>query len=152
MSNRAVVTFDKQPTANSIGVYLHWNGGPESVLAFVKALDYYGIRDSASDPSYQLARFVQIVGNYFGGTLSLGIGQLCELDTHNYDNGLYRVTRAKGALLIEQCDGKAPYKWHDLSNDSIMRHEYWKDDAIMLNIREKNDAAFGIKTVATVPA
>ena len=38
MGNRAVVIFDDDPNVgSSLGVYLHWNGGPESVLAFMQA-------------------------------------------------------------------------------------------------------------------
>ena len=40
----------------------------ESVYPFLEALDLYEVRDD-SDPTYQLARFVQIVANFFGGTL-----------------------------------------------------------------------------------
>lgn len=35
MGNRAVISFDEND--NATGVYLHWNGGPESVLAFLAA-------------------------------------------------------------------------------------------------------------------
>jgi len=126
MGNRAVITFDSTPHAKSLGIYLHWNGGPESILAFAEALNHFKVRDSKLDDSYQFARFVQIIGNYLGGTLSLGVGLLERLDCDNGDNGLYRIQR----------DGNSPIQiWQSsgsfegmtlLSNDEIKRHSYWK--------------------------
>ena len=69
MGNRAVVTVEGSAT----GVYLHWNGGEESVTAFLRAAKDLGVRGPVSDTSYFYARFVQIIGNYFGGTTSVGI-------------------------------------------------------------------------------
>lgn len=122
MGNRAVITFDKTPTNNSVGVYLHWNGGEESVVPFVKALDRYEVRDN-DDTSYQLARFIQLVGNYFGGTLSLGVGNLRTLDI-NGDNGLYVVERLKGITTIRRSDNglKGPFKLVD--QEKAMKHVY----------------------------
>lgn len=121
MGNRAVITFDEKPTDNSVGVYLHWNGGPESVLAFVEAMDKLKVRDN-SDKPYELARFVQIIGNYFGGTLSVGVGRLSELDCEG-DNGLYSVTREKGVISIRQ-KGRSGH-WYKLNLEKIREHPYW---------------------------
>jgi hypothetical protein len=85
MGNRAVVTAE----GSKSGVYLHWNGGPESIEAFLRAAKDLGIRDPADDPSYFYARFVQMCANYFCGTTSIGCGALSELDTDNGDNGVY---------------------------------------------------------------
>lgn len=88
MGNRAVIAFGKDE--NSTGIYLHWNGGPESVKAFLKAAKDLGARDPLED-NYGIARIAQIIGNFFGGTTSIGVGPLKELDTDNYDNGTYYV-------------------------------------------------------------
>ena len=40
MGNRAVVTNKNQ----DIGIYLHWNGGPESVCAFLTYAKALGVR------------------------------------------------------------------------------------------------------------
>ena len=85
MGNRAVIQFTDTP----IGIYLHWNGGRNSVEAFLQGAREMGIR--GQDTSYRLARFTQLVGNFFGGTYSLGIGLVEHLDTDNYDNGVYLV-------------------------------------------------------------
>jgi hypothetical protein len=87
MGNRAVVSVE----GSTVGVYLHWNGGAESVTAFLKAAKDLGVRSPTDDTSYFYARFVQIVGNFFGGTTSVGVGAIAELDTNNGDNGHFII-------------------------------------------------------------
>lgn len=90
MGNRAVVTVD----GSKVGVYLHWNGGIESVTAFLKAAKDLGVRSPVEDTSYFYARFAQIVGNFFGGTTSVGIDSLERLDQDNGDNGVFVIDGA----------------------------------------------------------
>ena len=122
MGNRAVVTFETKPTSNSVGVYLHWNGGKESIVPFVKALDRYGVRDG-QDGTYQLARFIQLIGNFFGGTLSLGVGNLRKLDI-NGDNGLYVVNRIKGETVITRSMNGLKGPFEVIDQDAAMAHDY----------------------------
>lgn len=89
MGNRAVISL--KATENSPAIYLHWNGGLESVLAFLDAAKALGIRSPEADPSYFLARLTQLIGNFFGGTTSVGIGTVGSLDCDNGDNGHYIV-------------------------------------------------------------
>lgn len=86
MGNRAVVIFeDDSNVGSSVGVYLHWNGGPESVLAFMQAtkercgrIDFVG--------------FVQTAANYFDYSgLNLYVGPVDTLDQDNDDNGTYHI-------------------------------------------------------------
>lgn len=89
MGNRAVITTEYNP--NNIGIYVHWNGGRASVegfLAYCKAKCY---RDPNYDPTYAMARLCQVIANWFGGELSIGIGSLSELDCDNGDNGVYII-------------------------------------------------------------
>lgn len=87
MGNRAVITNkDKE-----IGVYLHWNGGRDSVEAFLKYCEIAGFRSLTDDPSYGFARLTQVITNWFGGGLSCGVNVLSKLDCDNYDNGMYIV-------------------------------------------------------------
>lgn len=88
MGNRAVITTRQK----KIGVYLHWNGGRDSVEAFLKYCELQGYRCPESD-CYGWARFCQIVGNFFGGTDSLGIDDYYKLDRDNYDNGVYIIEK-----------------------------------------------------------
>jgi hypothetical protein len=89
MGNRAVICFDKY-AQNATGIYLHWNGGRDSVEAFLEAARLLKINGDG-DKQYAPARFVQMIGNFFGGTNSLGIGPVSELDCDNGDNGVYVV-------------------------------------------------------------
>jgi hypothetical protein len=84
MGNRAVIAFK----GNDLGIYLHWNGNKESVKAFVDTAKAFGVRNPCRD-SYGISRMVQIIGNYFGGTLSIGIGKAKGLD--DSDNGTYTI-------------------------------------------------------------
>jgi hypothetical protein len=92
MSNRAVIAFQdashNEVQPDSVGIYLHWNGGPQSVVAFLDAAKYLGVR---REDEYGAARLCQIIGNWFGGNLSIGIGTCRTMDTDNGDNGTYVV-------------------------------------------------------------
>lgn len=85
MGNRAVIKFVGQ----KCGIYLHWNGGRDSVEPF---LAYCKLKGYRSD-EYGVARFAQVVGNWFGGGLSLGIINTAHkpdrIDCG--DNGVYYV-------------------------------------------------------------
>ena len=90
MGNRCVVTWSKSTNpkdSTNIGVYLHWNGGRDSVEAFLKYCELRGFRTD----DYGVARFVQVVANFFGGGDSIGVDCCCNLDCENWDNGVYVV-------------------------------------------------------------
>ena len=89
MGNRALVTTKDQD--NKLALYLQWNGGRDSVEPFVRYCELRGFRSPTSDPSYAFARLTQVVGNFFGGSLSVGICALdkSQLEPNNYDNGIY---------------------------------------------------------------
>ena len=84
MGNRAVIAFKN----SDLGIYLHWNGGKESVKAFVDTAKALGVRNPSRD-DYGIARMIQIIGNFFGGTTSVGIGKAGHLD--DSDNGTFTV-------------------------------------------------------------
>ena len=86
MGNRAVITTpDKK-----IGVYLHWNGGRDSVEAFLTYCKLQNFR-CPEDDDYGWARLCQVIGNTFGGGYSVGIDRYEVLDTDNGDNGVYII-------------------------------------------------------------
>lgn len=90
MGNRAVITTKEGDKKNKIGVYLHWNGGRDSVSAFLKYCKLRQFRTPESD-NYGWARLCQVIANFLGGSLSLGI-DICErLDCDNFDNGVYLI-------------------------------------------------------------
>ena len=112
MGNRAVITFaDKKEIEKYVkdpsrpmhlegfvaenkdrtGVYLHWNGGYDSVKPFCMACRKLGFRGPAGD-SYGIACFVQLARNFFGlDGLSVGVNNIGRLDCDNYDNGVFVV-------------------------------------------------------------
>lgn len=90
MSNSAFVKF----VDLKVGVYLHWNGGRDSVEAF---LDYCRLKGYRTD-SYGPARFCQVVANFFEDGLSIGIESTAGRDTADFnygDNGIYFVKNWK---------------------------------------------------------
>lgn len=82
MGNRAVITTKEK----KLGIYLHWNGGRDSVEAF---LQYCKLKRFRYDMG--MARLTQVIANFFGGTNSVDIDILSNLDCDNYDNGLYII-------------------------------------------------------------
>ena len=86
MGNRAVIATSRK----DLGVYLHWNGGRDSVEAFLKYCELQQFRAPERD-CYGWARLCQVIGNFFGGGLSVGVGKYDRLDTDNWDNGVYII-------------------------------------------------------------
>lgn len=92
MGNRAIIRGKGQ----GLGVYVHWNGSFDSVYAFTKYCKLKGYR-SPEDDSYGIARLCQVIGNFFGGGLSVGVVQLEKELTPEYvenlwlDNGVYEI-------------------------------------------------------------
>jgi hypothetical protein len=84
MGNRAIL---KAKGNDNKGVYLHWNGGRDSVEAFLKYCELRGFRGFNDD--YGMARFCQVVSNYFGADgLSIGITDSVQ---SLGDNGVYII-------------------------------------------------------------
>lgn len=93
MGNRAVITTSRDndvSMSNDIGIYLHWNGGRDSVEAFLEYCKRRGFRSPDQD-CYGWARLCQVIANFFGGDLSIGIDKCCNLDCDNWDNGVYII-------------------------------------------------------------
>lgn len=89
MGNRAVITTNEnKPDNEKLGVYVHWNGGLNSVEAFLTYCKMSQFRNPIND-NYGWARLCQVIGNFFGGGLSVGIDTLNNLDCDNGDNGMY---------------------------------------------------------------
>jgi len=90
MGNRAVITTLHNYNNDGVGVYLHWNGGRDSVEAFLEYMKLKRYRTPDTD-CYGWARLCQVIGNFFGGTTSIGIDTVNNLDIHNGDNGVYII-------------------------------------------------------------
>lgn len=86
MGNRAIITNREK----KIAVYMHWNGGRDSVEAF---LEYCKIQGYSSG-EYGISRFVQTVANFFGGQSSIGVLPYTgdrKMAGYGSDNGVYVV-------------------------------------------------------------
>ncbi len=87
MGNRAVITTRER----KMGVYLHWNGGRDSVGPLLKYCEMKGYRSPSHD-CYGWARLCQVIGNFFGGTLSVGIAPYTtDRQMNPGDNGIYVI-------------------------------------------------------------
>lgn len=95
MGNRAVITtmIDSDVSkSDQLGIYLHWNGGRDSVEAFLKYADMCQVRYPEND-SYGWARLIQIIANFLGGNTGISIDKCSQLDCDNYDNGVYLIEK-----------------------------------------------------------
>ena len=112
MGNRATVIFTDGKGEFSPAVYLHWNGGPESVYGFLEELNR---RKARSDQDYECARFIELVGEFFDqdnfGSTSLGVTNGPESDrledlekvaTDHGDNGFYLVNRTSEEMQVRR--------------------------------------------------
>lgn len=85
MGNRCVITTNN----SQLGVYLHWNGGRDSVEAFLKYCELKGYPSPERD-CYGWARLCQVIGNFFGGSTSIGIDAI-DTFCQDEDNGTYII-------------------------------------------------------------
>lgn len=94
MGNRAVI----KGKGSDLGVYVHWNGGYDSVLAFTQYCKLKGYRSPEAD-DYGIARLCQVIGNFFGGSTSVGVWNMDKykkmtpeiVDEFCLDNGVYEI-------------------------------------------------------------
>lgn len=109
MGNRAVIVSKdttKENQNQKIGIYVHWYGSEDSIKSFLKDAKDKGVRNVVSDPSYGWARLCQIISDTLtkecleseyetskshAYETGIGIGLVSQLDTHNYDNGVYYI-------------------------------------------------------------
>ena len=89
MGNRALITAARQKD-NQASIYLHWNGGIDSVEPFLYYCKLHGYRGFGADTSYAIARLTQVIANYFGGNLSIGVvGGISYAE--DFNNGIYYI-------------------------------------------------------------
>lgn len=87
MGNRAVITTPKR----KIGLYLHWNGGRDTVEPLLRYCELKGYRPPSAD-GYGWARLAQVLGNFFGGTCCVGVETYTTDERMDPgDNGIYVI-------------------------------------------------------------
>lgn len=89
MGNRAVIASADEKE-KGVGIYVHWNGGIESIEAFLAYCEMKGFREPTDD-NYGWAYLATVIGNFFGDGLSVGVDLCDHLDTNNGDNGVYYI-------------------------------------------------------------
>lgn len=105
MGNRAVITTKDK----SLALYLHWNGGRDTVEPLLKYCELQGYRPPSTD-SYGWARMAQVVGNFFGGSLSVGIDTFSRLGDQG-DNGVYVID---GWKIVERIEETYDNNWNPI--------------------------------------
>lgn len=102
MGNRAIIKGKGQ----DLGVYVHWNGGIDSVTAFLEYCKLKRYRSPEVD-TYGVARLCQVIGNFFGGSGSVGVEKINKNISPEYvselwlDNGIYEVENWKIKAPLE---------------------------------------------------
>lgn len=105
MGNRAVITTSD--SLNEMGIYLHWNGGRDSVEGFLAYCQMKGFAED--DEQYGFACLCGVIFNTFGNGTDLGLDIAHNLDCNNYDNGVFII---KGFDIVGR-------KYHDESCEQL---------------------------------
>lgn len=115
MGNRALII----PAGETFGVYLHWNGGYDSVYPFLEYCRLKGFRDFGGNnrDGYGIARFTQVVANFLGGDLSIGI-QAMHIGSERWqDNGAYIID---GWDIVDRISG-SDYEFNDSMTETELK-------------------------------
>ena len=94
MGNRAVIINKKdmlengEINPNQLGIYLHWNGGKDSVEAFLKYCELHGY-DTPDNHGWLCLGTV--ISSFLGVGCSAEINIASHMDLDNYDNGVYII-------------------------------------------------------------
>lgn len=113
MGNRAVITASKLKESG-LGIYLHWGGGMESVVALLDVAKQLGYRSPSTDESYGMARLCGLaclMSNIRRDT-GVGINDLSKLDCDNYDNGVYVIE--DWSIVDRWGKGSRPFTQEDI--------------------------------------
>lgn len=86
MGNRAVITTQDM----EYGIYVHWNGGYDSVNAFLTWCKNKGFPSPEKDLDSWI-RLKIVLDNFFESNHTAQLGFFRELDYDNYDNGTYII-------------------------------------------------------------
>ena len=115
MGNRAVITTKENFKDNGVGIYLHWNGGRDSVEGFLAYCEIKEYREP--NDSYGWSRLTQVIANFIGGTTSIGIDTVNNLDCDNLDNGVYIID---GWKIVGREYHKGPEQAEDPLREVLM--------------------------------
>lgn len=138
MGNRALITLKPLTKENKvIAVYVHWNGGIESVKAICEVCKTRGFRTPTDDPEYALARFIGVWHEFFGVTDSTSLGVMF-MDWDGVkgawlDNGVYTIGKNWEVIEHFNIDAKSNKKSDlglEIPKDQLKRYEAIKNEMI----------------------
>ncbi len=121
MGNRAVIQIENDP----LEIYLHWNGGRDSIDPML----VYAREQGIGSGDYGVARLCQIIGNTLGGTLSLGVAP----------KGSYSGDEDNGTYVLDSQLKIVERKGVDHLFQEQNHHDY---EEMLAYVREKNDKHF----------
>lgn len=152
MGNRAVIAFtDSNERKPTVAVYMHWNGGPESIYAILDVMKEHG--GMVHSASYSAARFTHLACTLLNGDgLSVGLmgfTNITEMASTGEDNGLYVYDIGTATMERYTARGEARAKKATMvavaaEEVAARQHKYWQDDKIRNGLR----AAFKKQEVA----
>ena len=121
MGNRAGIQIENDP----LEIYLHWNGGRDSIDPML----VYAREQGIGSGDYGVARLCQIIGNTLGGTLSLGVAP----------KGSYSGDEDNGTYVLDSQLKIVERKGVDHLFQEQNHHDY---EEMLAYVREKNDKHF----------
>lgn len=124
MGNRARIVFvDGKASELSPMVLLHWNGGPESVYAFLAEMQRRGI---GGYPDCAAARFCQIAGEFFSAEMDYKTGE----DSYN----LYVINGPETVAGLD-C-GDSSHGIYLVNGENVQRFGRQGDKTVKTSIEE----------------
>lgn len=132
MGNRAII-IPRIPRKSEpvVSIYVHWNGGLESVLAFCEVCRQRKFADPTDCESYAMARFCGLIHEFFGikDSLNLGLYVFTRkewLEGDFEDNGVYVL--GKNWEIVEH---KGGYYGNGTTIDDLSEQEKEKYQEIV---------------------
>ena len=135
MGNRAVITASELRTSG-LGIYVHWSGNIESVVAFLDVASQLKYRSPDTDDTYGMAKLCAIISLYAGirSEAGVGVNDISKLDCDNYDNGVYVV--GEGWQIIDRWGhGSKPFKREDVEAARSSHLYFLTVDALILALQ-----------------
>ena len=93
MGNRAIITTENgwKDKKNNLGVYLHWNGGRDSIEGFLTYCKLKGYTSPEVGNCDYWIGLIQVIANFFGDGSSLEVNTVNRLPSSKGDNGVYII-------------------------------------------------------------
>lgn len=129
MGNRALITLgDHEGRTHPVALYVHWNGGLESALAFMTYTWAHYPRGRDDLFTFH-ARLCQVIGNFFADGLSLYALSLEEAASWSPENGTWHFRVAPDGVTLPA----NPAAIHE-----AQWHRYWKESPSILELIHRN--------------